>query len=44
MINVNYLDLLSDDLIEKILNISTEYYDNQISLLDDKIKTIKQLL
>jgi len=44
MNKLNYLDLLTDDLIEKILDISTEDYDNQISLLDDKIKTIKQLL
>ena len=41
---MNYLDLLTDDLIEKILDISTDDYDNQISLLDDKIKTIKNLL
>lgn len=44
MIKLNYLDLLTDDLIEKILDITTEDYDNQISLLDDKIKTIKNLL
>lgn len=44
MIKLNYLDLLTDDLIEKILDIPTEDYDNQISLLDDKIKTIKKLL
>lgn len=44
MIKLNYLDLLTDDLIEKILDIPTEDYDNQISLLDDKIKTIKELL
>lgn len=44
MIKLNYLDLLTDDLIEKILDITTEDYENQISLLDDKIKTIKELL
>ena len=43
-VNINYLDLLTDDLIEKILDILTKDYDNQISLLDDKIKTIKKLL
>lgn len=41
---MNYLDLLTDDLIEKILETSTEDYDNQISLLDDKTKIIKKLL
>jgi hypothetical protein len=41
---MNYLDLLKDDLIEKILDISTGDYDNQISLLEYKIKTIKKLL
>ena len=44
MIKLNYMDLLTDDLIEKILDIPTEDYENQISLLDDKIKTIKELL
>jgi len=44
MIKLNYMDLLTDDLIEKILDIQTDDYDNQISLLDDKIKTIKILL
>ena len=43
MIKLNYMDLLTDDLIEKILDIQTDDYDNQISLLDDKIKTIKIL-
>ena len=44
MINLNYFDLLTDDLIEKILDISLDDYDNQISLLNDKMKTIEDLL
>lgn len=43
-VSIYYLDLLTDDLIEKILDILTKDYDNQISLLDDKIKTIQNLL
>ena len=33
------MDLLTDDLIEKILDILTKDYHYQINLLDDKIKT-----
>ena len=43
-VSINYLDLLTDDLIEKILDILTKDYHYQINLLDDKIKTIQNLL
>ena len=39
---MNYFDLLTDDLIEKILDILTKDYHYQINLLDDKIKTIQK--
>jgi hypothetical protein len=41
---MNYLDLLTDDLIEKILEVSTDDYDNQLNILDSKIKKINNRL
>ena len=41
---MNFLDLLTDDLIEKILDISTDDYDKQLNILDSKIKIIKNKL
>ena len=41
---MNYLDLLTDDLIEKILEVSTDDYDKQLNILDSKIKMIKDKL
>ena len=41
---MNYLDLLTDDLIEKILETSIDDYDNQLNILDSKIKMIKDKL
>ena len=41
MIKLNYMDLLNDDLIEKILDIQNEDYENQRRLQNVKIKTIK---
>ena len=41
---MNYLDLITDDLIEKILEASSDDYDNQLNILDSKIKMIKDKL
>jgi hypothetical protein len=41
---MNYLDLLTDDLIQKILDVLVDNYDNQIRLLNNKVKIIKNLL
>ena len=41
---LNMLDILTSDLIEKILDIRTDDFDNQISLLEYKVKTIEDLL
>lgn len=41
---MNYFDLLTDDLIEKILDVLVDNYDNQIRLLNNKVDKIKNLL
>lgn len=41
---MSYLYLLTDDLIEKILEVSTDDYDNKLKILDSKIKMIKDKL
>ena len=44
MINMNYLDLLTDDLMEKILNNITTDYENNLYILNKKINRLENKL
>lgn len=41
---MNYLNLLTEDLLEYIFDILTNYYENEINFFTNKIKTIKYIL
>jgi hypothetical protein len=41
---MSYIDILTDDLFEKILNIRCDVIDNEINLLNIKLKSLKRKL
>jgi hypothetical protein len=44
MKHINYLDMLGDDLVEKILNIVGDYYENDIIKVSKKLSNVKKLV